>query len=354
MSGLAEDLRCFDLEDMKRLAVSLNQPKFRGLQLFKWVHKFGTTHLDSMTDLPLVFREELSRNYSIDAPAIKAQQESVLDGTRKLLLGFKDGLTVESVIMPHLDDSGRATVCVSSQIGCPIGCSFCATGEMGFVRNLTAAEILSQVYLARQIGQDSPQTFHVSNVVFMGMGEPFLNYEAVLKSLRILIDPNGINIGQRRLVVSTAGYVPGIKRFAQEGLQVVLAVSLHSADNELRNRLVPLNRKYPLESLLEACSYYQDKTGRRITFEYALIEGCNDSPVSAIQLARFLRPLTANVNLIPLNPVSHINYKRSSHDRIEAFLNVLQENGVEAVVRKERGSDIAGACGQLRSDIGNH
>ncbi len=353
MSGLTKDLRDYSLEDMVGLAVSHSQPRFRGAQLFKWVHGVGTTSYDSMTDLPQGFRDTLRKEYRIGVPAIKAGQQSALDGTTKLLLGFNDGLTAESVIMPHLDDSGRATVCVSSQIGCPIGCSFCATGEMGFSRNLTVSEILSQVYLANETGRESSPPYHVSNVVFMGMGEPFLNYETVIKSLRILTDPQGLNIGQRRIVVSTAGHVPGIRRFAQEGLQVILAVSLHSADDGLRNRLVPLNRKYPLESLLESCRYYQEKTGRRITFEYAMIEGCNDNSAAAIQLARFLKPLSANVNLIPLNPVPHREYKRSSNERVAVFLKVLGKNGVEAVIRKERGADIAGACGQLRSDIGD-
>lgn len=350
MMELTNDLRNYDLEDLNGVAVSNGQPKFRGGQLFRWVHKVGTTSVEAMTDLPQGFRETLGQEYGIGGPRIKARQQSALDGTIKLLLEFNDGMTAESVIMPHLDDSGKATVCVSSQIGCPVGCSFCATGEMGFSRNLTVSEILSQVYLANEVGQESPEPFHVSNVVFMGMGEPFLNYEAVIKSLRILTDPQGLNIGERRLVVSTSGYVPGIRRFAEEGLQVVLAVSLHSADNGVRDGLVPLNRKYPLESLLEACCYYQEKTGRRITFEYVMIEGCNDSSAAAMQLAGFLKPLSANVNLIPLNAVSHSDYKRSSNKGIGIFFNILEKNGVEAVVRKERGSDIAGACGQLRSD----
>lgn len=349
-----QDLRSADLNDLTQLAVGMNQPGFRGLQLFKWIHKLGVTSFEEMTDLPLGFRERLGEEYFIQSPVVKARRQSKLDSTVKLLLGFRDGLTAESVVMPHEDGSGRCTVCVSSQIGCPVGCSFCATGKMGFSRSLTVGEILSQVYLANEMGQQSEKPWLVSNVVFMGMGEPFLNYDSVLKSVRILNDPQGINIGQRRIVISTSGYVPGIIKLSEEGLQVVLAVSLHAADNQLREKLVPLNRKYPLEQLAEACEYYHEKTGKRITFEYALIAGVNDSPVSALQLAEFIRPLSANVNIIPLNEVSQVDYKRSSTAQISAFMQVLRDKGVEAVIRKERGSDISGACGQLRSDTINN
>lgn len=349
-----QDLRSADLNDLTQLAVEMKQPGFRGLQLFKWIHKFGVTSFEKMTDLPMAFRERLQEQYSIQSPAVEARKQSRLDSTVKLLLRFRDGLTAESVIMPHEDGSGRCTVCVSSQIGCPVGCSFCATGKMGFSRSLTVGEILSQVYLANEMGQKSEKTWFVSNVVFMGMGEPFLNYDSVLKSVRILNDPRGINIGQRRIVISTSGYVPGIIKLSEEGLQVVLAVSLHAADNQLREKLVPLNRKYPLEQLADACQYYHEKTGKRITFEYALIAGVNDSPDSALQLAEFIKPLSANVNVIPLNEVSQVDYKRSSTAQISAFMQVLKEKGVEAVIRKERGSDISGACGQLRSDSINN
>jgi 23S rRNA (adenine2503-C2)-methyltransferase len=354
VTGLLKDLRSADFDEMTRVAVGMNQPRFRGAQLFKWIHQSGVTSFDSMTNLPLEFREQIQREYYIDAPLIETQRQSALDGTVKLLLRFMDGMTAESVIMPHEEGSGKCTVCVSSQIGCAIGCSFCATGRMGFSRNLTVSEILSQVYLADEMGRQHQDSWHVSNVVYMGMGEPFLNYDTVLKSLRILIDPKGINIGQRRIVVSTSGYVPGIIKMAEEGLQVVLAVSLHSADNQLRDKLVPLNRKYPLESLAEACQYFNQKTGKRITFEYALIEDVNDSTAAADQLAGFVKPLSANVNIIPVNEVSHGDFKRSSKAQIFKFVKFLKDNGVEAVIRKERGSDIAGACGQLRSDTMNN
>ena len=345
------DLRSANIEEMTALAVGMTQPRFRGAQLFKWVHKLGCTNFDQMTDLPLTFRKRLQEECFLEAPAIAARKQSALDGTTKLLLQFSDNKTAESVIMPHEDNSGKCTVCVSSQIGCPVGCSFCATGNMGFVRNLSVSEIVSQVYLANEIGKQAQNNWHVSNVVFMGMGEPFLNYEAVMKSLRLMIDPQGLNLGQRRIVVSTAGFVPGIIKIAEEELQVVLAVSLHAADNQLRDKLVPLNRKYPLETLAEACSYYHKKTGRRITFEYALIAGINDSTEGAVQLARFIQPLFANVNVIPFNEVAHADYSRSSRAHISAFMKVLEDRGIEAVIRKERGSDIAGACGQLRSTI---
>jgi len=346
-----KDLKSGDIEDLTDLAVSMNQPKFRGVQLFQWIHKRGVTSFDSMTDLPLEFREELKRKCFVGLPCIAAQQQSAVDGTRKLLLRFSDGLTAECVIMPHEDNSGRCTVCVSSQIGCPVGCAFCATGNMGFLRNLSVSEILSQVYLANEMGRKEQEGWHVSNVVFMGMGEPFLNYNAVLKSIRILTNPEGMNIGQRRIVVSTSGYVPGIKKFAGEGIQVVLAVSLHAANNELRDKLVPLNRKYPLEEIAEACSYYNEKTGKRITFEYALISGLNDSKECAVQLAKYVRLFSANINVIPLNEVSHSEYRRSRKLQIRSFMKTLESMGVEAVIRKERGLDIAGACGQLCASV---
>ena len=299
-----------------------------------------------MTDLPLEFREQLQKDCIISFPEIADTQESAIDDTVKLLLRLSDGEAVECVIMPHEDHSGKCTVCVSSQVGCPVGCTFCATGSMGFVRDLKVPEILSQVYIANKI--EKQKGGHVSNVVFMGMGEPFLNYNEVMKSLTILMDPNGLGIGQRRIVVSTAGYVPGIIRMAGEGIQAVLAVSLHAADNDLRNSLMPINRKYPLEKVSEACRYYNQETGRRITFEYALINELNDTPDCACKLAAFIKPLLANVNIIPLNNVDHFNYTRSSSARIVAFAEILKKKGIEAVVRKERGADIAGACGQLR------
>lgn len=346
---MLKDLRSAGIDELIDLAVKMKQPKFRGVQVFEWIHKLGAVSFDCMTNLPLSFRENLQKEYVIETPVLAVRQESELDGTNKLLLRFSDSLTAETVIMPHEDNSGNCTVCVSSQIGCPVGCTFCATGRMGFIRNLSVSEILSQVYAANQIAQHIHSGGHVSNVVFMGMGEPFLNYDAVMKSIRILIDPHGVNIGQRRIVVSTAGYIPGIEKIAQEGIQVVLAVSLHAANNELRDRLVPINRKYPLEALAEACSFYNEESGRRITFEYALINNVNDSIKCALELAQFVSPLSSNVNLIPLNEVSHAGYTRSSGLQISAFKKALKSRGIEAVIRKERGADIAGACGQLRS-----
>lgn len=345
---MANDLRNANREEIEKLIAELGQPAYRAHQLFRWVHKNGVTSFSEMTDLPLQFRNQLEKAHIIGSVNEIERQESKLDGTVKLLLGLEDGQTIENVIMPHEDDSGKCTVCVSSQVGCPVGCTFCATGTMGFIRNLSVSEILSQVYIANAIGKQKQAGWQVSNVVFMGMGEPFLNYNEVMKSLRILIDPEGLNIGQRRIVFSTSGYVPGIIKMAQEQIQSVLAVSLHAADNELRDRLVPMNRKYPLEKIAEACGYYNRETGRRITFEYALISGVNDTSECAMKLAEFAAPLRANVNIIPLNDVANLNYTRSSNTEIAAFSRLLNKKGIEAVVRKERGSDIAGACGQLR------
>jgi len=339
------DLRSFDRQDMKLFIENLGEPGYRARQLFQWIHKHGVRHADEMTNLPLAVRQKIQGKTRICQPEVLSKQVSKLDSTIKFLIKFDDGQTVETVIMPY-EEKGRCTVCVSSQVGCPIGCPFCASGAAGFIRNLTVGEIISQVLLANSIGRVSK--WNLTNVVFMGMGEPLLNYDAVLKSVKMLNDPWGLNIGQRRIVISTAGYVPGIIKLAEEKLQIVLAISLHSVENEVRDTLVPLNIKYPLEQLAEACRYYTEKTGRRITFEYAMINGINDTKKCSRKLADFVSPLLANVNIIPLNPNGSRKYYRSSSSRIREFVNELRNEGIEVAVREERGLDIDGACGQLR------
>ncbi|HBT20052.1 MAG TPA: 23S rRNA (adenine(2503)-C(2))-methyltransferase RlmN [Peptococcaceae bacterium] len=342
---MVKDLRDFDRQDMEDLIAELREPKYRSNQLFQWVHKHGAELVDEMTNLPLSLRSKIRERADIFHPKVLEKLTSKKDNTIKMLLEFSDGETVESVIMPN-EAKKRCTVCVSTQVGCPVGCPFCASGSSGFIRNLRTGEIVSQVLIAKSMEKD--ETWKVTNVVFMGMGEPLLNYDAVLKSVRILNDPLGLNIGQRKITISTAGYVPGILKLAEEKLQVVLAVSLHSVENEVRDFLVPLNKKYPLEELAWALKEYSKKSGRRITFEYSLIEGLNDTIECAEKLAAFVSQFKANVNIIPLNPVDEFGFKRSSSSKIQNFAAVLRNKGVETSVREERGLDIEGACGQLR------
>ena len=339
-----EDLRNFDISELRQIIISMGYPEYRANQLFRWLHRVGAAAVSEMSDLPRELREQLEEHFSIFVPEINKILASRQDGTKKILFQLADREKIETVIMPG--DDNRCTVCISSQVGCPVGCTFCATGMSGFTRNLSPSEIICQVYAANRLAEEQEQHWRVTNVVFMGMGEPLINYHPVVKAIRILNDPKGLNISQRRITISTAGYVPGIFRMADEGLQVVLAVSLHAADNGTRDELVPLNRRYPLKELAAACKCYTRKTGRRITLEYALIDGVNDSKKNALALVGFAAPLKANVNVIPLNAVEGSRYRRS--DRVREFVGLLCRNGIEAVVRRERGADIQGACGQLR------
>ncbi|NLO89309.1 MAG: 23S rRNA (adenine(2503)-C(2))-methyltransferase RlmN [Clostridia bacterium] len=339
------DLRNYDRQEMEKLISSFGEPQYRAVQLFQWIHRHGAEKVDEMTNLPLSLREKIKVEADIYPPEVVEKLTSERDHTVKLLIKFPDGETVETVIMPY-EAQQRCTVCVSTQVGCPVGCPFCASGSSGFIRNLNTGEIISQVLLAKKLEKDN--FWKLTNVVFMGMGEPLLNYDAVLKTVRILNDPQGLNMGQRRITISTSGYVPGILKLAEEDLQVVLAVSLHSVDNKVRDFLVPLNKEYPLEKLAWALRVYNKKSGRRITFEYSLIEDLNDTKECAEKLAAFVLQFKANVNIIPLNPVQGFSFKRSSGGKIRDFIKVLRDKGIEAAVREERGADIEGACGQLR------
>jgi len=268
--------------------------------------------------------------------------------TRKVLFALRDNQTIESVLMHY---ERRHTACISTQVGCPLGCVFCATGQSGFVRNLTPGEIVGQVlYFARQLRDQGRGTNRpITNVVFMGMGEPLANYEATWQAIETLTHDEGFNLGARRITISTVGLVPGIQRLAEEGTQIGLAISLHAPTDELRDKLVPINRRYPLNQLMAACRHYVERTGRRISFEYALIQGVNDSLEQARQLARLLDGLLCHVNLIPLNPVPESPYQPSPRDRVLAFQAELNRLEVPNTLRVERGIDIQAGCGQLRS-----
>jgi 23S rRNA (adenine2503-C2)-methyltransferase len=313
-----------------------------------------------MRGLPAALRESLTSQAVIASPSVRALQASKDGRTRKLLLALGDGRLIETVLMLYpasLEGRARATVCVSTQAGCAFGCTFCATGQMGFERHLSAGEIVAQVlYFARELRErpwvapDGQPIDRVTNLVFMGMGEPLHNYDNTLRALRILNMPNGLRIGARHMTVSTVGLVPGILRLADEPLQVNLAISLHAPNNEMRLRTMPVTRKYPIEQVLEAVRVYAAKTGRQVTFEYVLLAGVNDAVEHARELAGLLAPLKqlGHVNLIPVNKTA-AGYEPPSGEGIRAFRETLRAGGVSSSVRAERGDDIAAACGQLRT-----
>ena len=365
---MAERQALLDLskEEIEELLVSWGQPRYRADQVWRWLYVGLVSEVDQMRNLPAALRTQLGGQFVVTNVSPVRSQRSADGHTEKVLLRLADGQTVETVFM---DYDGRRTVCVSSQVGCTLHCAFCATGLGGWIRNLSAGEIVGQVlYYARlakggppggdgSLGRGGSRTAPttaaasaqpITNVVYMGMGEPFLNYEAVRRSIAILNDPEGFNLGARRVTVSTAGVVPGIERLGAEGLPIGLAVSLHAATDELRNRLVPINRKYPLAQLIPACRDYTERTHRRVTFEYALIDGVNDSLAHADALAQLLHGLLCHVNLIPVNPVADLPYLPSPHERILAFEKRLRERGINATLRVSRGADIQAGCGQLR------
>ena len=321
---------------------------FRARQLWHWIYHRGATDFAAMTSLSKAFRERLALRYELSRPAVSRALIS-LDGTRKWLLRFPDGQEVETV---HIPEEERGTLCVSSQVGCTLSCSFCHTGTQRLVRNLTGAEIVAQVMIARDaLGEwPSPQADRqLTNIVLMGMGEPLFNYDNVAEALKIVMDPEGLAISRRKITLSTAGVVPMIRRCGAE-LGVKLAVSLHAVRDDVRDRLVPLNRKYPIAELLEACrSYPGSSNARRITFEYVMLKGVNDSPAEARELVRLLAGIPAKVNLIPFNPWPGAPYECSSDAAIEAFSEIVFAAGYSAPVRTPRGRDILAACGQLKS-----
>ncbi len=317
----------------------LGMPAFRSKQLIQWLYGKRVFSYDEMTNLPLSLRETLATNYPLSKPKILEKQVSS-DGTRKYLIGLQDGASVETVGIPSKD---RITVCASTQAGCPMRCAFCATGKNGYTRNLGPGEIVDQVaVVANDFGQ------RITSVVLMGQGEPFLNYDAALEALRILNDKDGFGIGARHLTVSTCGLLPNIRRFAAEPEQFTLAVSLHSAVQETRDKLMPGVKQYSLDRLHDSIASYASQTGRRPTFEYAMIEGVNDNDNELKALIAFCRHTLCHVNLIKYNPVKGLPYNPSSDERVEAFQKGLEGAGVETTVRKSRGSDINAACGQLK------
>ena len=357
------DLLNLSLPQLQQWLVERGEAAFRAKQLYQWIYQQLVTDFAEMTNLPLALRSRLQEEASIGPVVVRSELHSKDDRTRKVLLELADGKLIESVLMlypPVGEHTARATVCVSSQAGCAYGCTFCATGQMGFDRHLSAGEIVAQVlYFAREL-RAAPWTAkglpgsapidHITNIVLMGMGEPLHNYDNVLQALRILNSADGFHLGARHMTVSTVGLVPAIRKLAQESLQVNLAISLHAPSDELRSSTMPINRKYPIKELIAACQDYIAETGRQVTFEYVLLAGVNDTPEYAHQLGELLAPLRqfAHVNCIPVNATS-ADYRPPTGEAIRAFRAILREHGVSNSVRAERGDDIAAACGQLRT-----
>ncbi len=329
--------------ELEALLTAWGEPRYRARQVWEWLYQKAVTDIAAMTTLPKSLRARLQAETHLYVPRVLAQQVSWDGETRKDLLEMEDGEQVEVVLMHYID---RNSACLSSQVGCAAGCAFCATGQMGFRRHLSAGEIVTQaLHLHRELHARGDR---LNNIVLMGMGEPFLNYDAVLTAIRRLIDPNGFGMGQRHITVSTAGIVPGIRRFAQEDLEVNLAVSLHAATDEVRNQIMPINRRYPLDELFKAIREYLARTRRRVTLEWVLIEGLTDTPEQARALAERTAGLLIHVNLIALNPTESFEGRAPSAERIRAFTEALEQLRVPHTLRLSRGSDIRAGCGQLR------
>lgn len=341
---------------LEEVASELGEPPFRGRQVFHWIHGRLATDLQATSNLPRAFTNRLADAYPVSRLQTVRELVSHDGSTRKRLLALPDGQTVEAVLMEAAHEQhevGRHTVCVSSQVGCALACSFCVTGQVGFARQLAAGDIVEQVYQFERLLRESTTGAgavrrQVDNVVFMGMGEPMANYSEVMAAVRLLSNPKGLGLGARRITISTAGIVPGIHRLAEESLQVGLAISLHAPTDALRSRLMPINRRYPIAGLMQAADRYVERSGRRVTYEYAMIQGVNDGVEEARELAQLLSGRLAHVNLIPLNQSLDPALKPSPAGRILAFRRVLESSNIPCTVRMTKGQDILAACGQLR------
>ena len=351
MTASQTRINLMDLDQalMRDFFVSIGEKPFRAQQLMKWLYHERITDFSQMTNFSRELRQRLPELAVAEPPTVLAEQRS-LDGTVKWLMGFGGGRNaVETVFIP---EPNRGTLCISSQVGCSLNCSFCSTGAQGFSRNLTSGEIIGQVWqAARALGHERNGRRQITNVVFMGMGEPLLNFDAVLPALSILRDDLGFGLAAKRVTVSTAGLIPGIDRL-RESIDVALAVSLHAPEDALREQLVPLNRKYPISELMEACGrYVSEKKKRTVTFEYTLMDGINDQPEHARALVKLLRRVPSKLNLIPFNPFPGTGYRCSPDLRIRQFQEIVMDGGLIATVRKTRGDDIDAACGQLAGRV---
>ena len=328
----------------ERIAES-GEPAYRAQQIWQMLYKQLIASPNDFSNLSKGLRQKLDESYCFEPLMVKKDLKSSDGQTNKLLFGLWDGRMIESVLMRYRE---RNTICISTQVGCPMNCAFCATGQMGFIRNLSAGEIVAQIlFFARMLKSEGQK---LTNIVVMGMGEPFHNYDAVMKAIGIINDPDGMNFGERRITISTVGIIPRIEQFTYAHRQINLAVSLHAPSNTIRDQIIPANKKYPLDDLLEACKNYTEKTGRRITFEYALIHGLNDNYENAVMLSKRLKGMLCHVNLIPLNSTEKYDGSGSNHDRTQSFKSVLDRNGIPCSVRLKRGIDIGAGCGQLVSE----
>lgn len=335
-----KDIASYNFEELKEEMLTLGEKPFRSKQIYSWLHEKLVDSFDEMTNLSKALREKLEENYTIKKVEMAAHQISKVDPTEKFLFELEDGNMIESVLMKY--NYGNS-VCISSQVGCRMGCRFCASTIDGLERNLTPSEMLRQVYRIQKVSGE-----RVSNIVIMGSGEPLDNYDNFVKFVHMVSDEHGLNISQRNITASTCGIVPNIYRLAEEGLQITLALSLHGSNQENRRALMPVANKYALPEVLEACDAYFEKTGRRTTFEYSLVKGVNDLPEDAKELIAMLKHRNCHLNLIPVNPIKERDFKKPDRKNAEEFKNKLEKSGINVTIRRERGSDIDGACGQLR------
>lgn len=357
------DLLNLDTHELTGLMASWGEPVYRVKQIQKWLYHELVDNFDAMSNLPHALRARLQELTTIGTLQKIAAQDSADGLTSKVLFQMADGQTVETVLMRYLDAPGspedsadapnvaRRTVCISTQVGCPVGCPFCETGQAGYIRNLTLGEVVAQVLYFARAQKDAGYVMPLTNIVIMGMGEPFMKFNVTWRALQTFTDAARFGMGARRVTVSTSGYIDGIAQLAEKRAQVNLAVSLHAADDRLRDQLVPVNKKYPLERLMRACRDYIRATHRRVTFEYALMDGINDSPAQAKQVAQLLGGMLCHVNLIPLNPTSASPYQRTPYARVQEFERVLRASNIPTTLRVEKGIEIAAGCGQLRQQV---
>lgn len=334
-----KNIKDYTLEELKQEMQNIQEKPFRAEQIFKWIYEEKVKTFDEMTNLSIQLREKLKENYTMCNYDILRKQEAK-DGTKKYLFDVGDGNAIETVLMSY---HHGYSICVSSQIGCKMGCKFCASTGINFIRSLSSGEIVEQI-----IAVEQDENIRISNVVFMGIGEPLDNYDNVVKAIRIINHPKGLNIGARHISVSTSGLVPNIYRLAEENIQCTLSISLHATNNQKRSEMMPVNNAYPIEELLQACKDYIAKTNRRISFEYALAKDNNDNLDDAKELVKLLKGMLCHVNLIPINKIENGKYSKSSNENIIRFRDYLNDHGIVATIRRELGSDIDAACGQLR------
>ncbi len=335
------DIKSMSLTEIEEVISSLSIPKYRAKQIFDWLQVYGAMSYDEMTNLPKVLRNELSEKFPIYSCEIELKQVSKLDGTVKYLYRLSDGNYIESVLMKY---KYGYTLCVSSQVGCRMGCVFCASTKNGRIRNLQPSEILGQIHAAQR-----DMNIRVSHIVMMGMGEPLDNYENTLRFLSLVTDNKGLNLSMRNISLSTCGIVPKIYDLLDKKLQLTLSISLHAPNDKMRSEVMPVNNKYPVAELIKACRIYAKETSRRISFEYTMIKDANDTDACAYELANLLKGMLCHVNLIPVNEIKESEHKRSTNDRLQRFMSILNSRGINTTIRRSLGSDIDASCGQLRS-----